>query len=157
VTTGLPHPDWPKNPPIFLRRAAGQNMNCDKPIKSHSLPNCNMRIPRSPSHEVTTLTRHRYGRPTAARGKQPGFVRKSEGEMPRKRMDKHGRGRQFAALPFTHREDETLVMLVISRETGRWVLPKGWAEKGLTGSELAAKEAFEEAGVVGHAAEKPVG
>ena len=43
------------------------------------------------------------------------------------------------------------------RDTGRWVLPKGWAEKGLMGSELAAKEAYEEAGIVGEAAPEPVG
>ena len=58
-------------------------------------------------------------------------------------------GRQFAALPFSPREGETMVMLVTSRETHRWILPKGWAEKRLTGPELAAKEAFEEAGLVG--------
>jgi 8-oxo-dGTP pyrophosphatase MutT (NUDIX family) len=50
-----------------------------------------------------------------------------------------------------------MVMLVTSRETGRWVLPKGWAEKGLTGPELAAKEAFEEAGLIGEMAAKRVG
>jgi len=43
----------------------------------------------------------------------------------------------------------TMVMLVTSRETGRWVLPKGWAKKRLSGSELAALEAFEEAGIEG--------
>jgi 8-oxo-dGTP pyrophosphatase MutT (NUDIX family) len=47
--------------------------------------------------------------------------------------------------------------LVTSRETRRWVLPKGWAEKRLTGPELAAKEAFEEAGLVGEVAPDPVG
>jgi 8-oxo-dGTP pyrophosphatase MutT (NUDIX family) len=40
-------------------------------------------------------------------------------------------------------------MLLTSRGTGRWVLPKGWAEQDLTGPEVAAKEAFEEAGLVG--------
>jgi 8-oxo-dGTP pyrophosphatase MutT (NUDIX family) len=75
--------------------------------------------------------------------------------MPRKHAGK--RGRQFAALPIARVEGETRVMLVTSRETGRWVLPKGWAEKGLTGPELAAKEAFEEAGLVGEVAARPVG
>ncbi len=50
-----------------------------------------------------------------------------------------------------------MVVLVTSRETGRWVLPKGWAEKRLTGPELAAKEAFEEAGLVGQVATQPLG
>jgi 8-oxo-dGTP pyrophosphatase MutT (NUDIX family) len=66
-------------------------------------------------------------------------------------------GQQFAALPFLRRKGETLVMLVTSRETHRWVLPKGWAEKRLTGPELAAKEAFEEAGLVGEVASDPLG
>jgi 8-oxo-dGTP pyrophosphatase MutT (NUDIX family) len=48
-------------------------------------------------------------------------------------------------------------MLVTSRETGRWVLPKGWAEKGLSGPELAVKEAFEEAGILGEVGTEPVG
>ena len=66
-------------------------------------------------------------------------------------------GRQFAALPFSPWKGETMVMLVTSRETHRWVLPKGWPEKRLTGPELAAKEAFEEAGLVGEVAPDPVG
>ena len=66
-------------------------------------------------------------------------------------------GRQFAALPFLRRQGETVVMLVTSRETHRWVLPKGWAQKRLNGPELAAKEAFEEAGLVGEPAPDPVG
>ena len=70
---------------------------------------------------------------------------------------RRGQGRQFAALPFVERNGETVVMLVTSRETRRWVLPKGWAEKGLTGAELAAKEAFEEAGLMGAVATKRVG
>ena len=40
-------------------------------------------------------------------------------------------------------------MLVTSRDTGRWVLPKGWAEKELSCPQVAEKEAFEEAGIVG--------
>lgn len=59
-------------------------------------------------------------------------------------------GKQFAVLPLKYEDGLTLVLLVTSRETRRWVLPKGWAEKQLSGPELAAKEAFEEAGVTGH-------
>ena len=74
-----------------------------------------------------------------------------------KAIDKRDRGRQLAALPLRQGGGETLVLLVTSRDTGRWVLPKGWAEKGLTGPELVAKEAIEEAGAVGEVAAKPVG
>ena len=78
--------------------------------------------------------------------------------MSRNSTDKHGRPRrQFAALPLAETAGERMVMLVTSRETGRWVLPKGWAEKGLTGPELAAKEAFEEAGLIGTMAAKRIG
>ena len=48
-------------------------------------------------------------------------------------------------------------MLVTSRETRRWVIPKGNPEKGLEPHELAAKEAYEEAGLVGEVSPEPVG
>lgn len=66
-------------------------------------------------------------------------------------------GQQYAALPLRGHGDDTRVLLVTSRDTGRWVLPKGWAETGLTGPELAAKEAFEEAGIRGAVAAEPAG
>lgn len=64
---------------------------------------------------------------------------------------------QFVALPINVRDGETMVMLVTSRETHRWVLPKGWAEPKLAPHELAAKEAFEEAGLVGVVSPEPIG
>lgn len=66
-------------------------------------------------------------------------------------------GRQYAALPLTVRDRETLVMLVTSRETRRWVLPKGWAEVGVAPHDLAAREAYEEAGLVGEVGPEAVG
>ena len=57
---------------------------------------------------------------------------------------------QFAALPYRIGEDGSpQVMLVTSRETRRWVIPKGWAIKRLKPSQVAAREAFEEAGLMG--------
>ena len=41
------------------------------------------------------------------------------------------------------------MLLVTSRETGRWIIPKGWPIKGFKPAETAAREAFEEAGVRG--------
>ncbi len=41
------------------------------------------------------------------------------------------------------------VLLVTSRETGRWVIPKGWPATDLAAAEAAAREAWEEAGVRG--------
>lgn len=63
---------------------------------------------------------------------------------------------QFAALPF--RDDNGLqVMLVTSRETRRWVLPKGWPIKGLKPHSVAAREALEEAGLTGKIAKEAIG
>lgn len=68
------------------------------------------------------------------------------------------RRRQYAALPLARGADgELLVILVTSRETHRWIIPKGWPEKGLEPHELAAKEAYEEAGLVGDVAPESIG
>ena len=48
-------------------------------------------------------------------------------------------------------------LLITSRDTGRWVLPKGWPKKGEPGGRTALREAFEEAGVVGALIEGCVG
>ncbi|MDO1581141.1 NUDIX hydrolase [Rhizobium oryzicola] len=42
------------------------------------------------------------------------------------------------------------VLLLTSRETGRWVIPKGWPMKGKRSCAVAAQEAYEEAGVQGN-------
>jgi 8-oxo-dGTP pyrophosphatase MutT (NUDIX family) len=80
--------------------------------------------------------------------------------MAKKRPLKPGKkrpGRQFAALPLMVCGGETLVMLVTTRESRRWVLPKGWAEVGVAPHDLAAREAFEEAGILGRVAPEAVG
>ena len=48
-------------------------------------------------------------------------------------------------------------VLVTSRRTGRWVFPKGSIDAGLTPSAAAAREAMEEAGVLGEAGPEPIG
>jgi 8-oxo-dGTP pyrophosphatase MutT (NUDIX family) len=48
-------------------------------------------------------------------------------------------------------------MLVTSRETRRWIIPKVWPQKGKAPHRSAAREAFEEAGVVGTVGRHPVG
>jgi 8-oxo-dGTP pyrophosphatase MutT (NUDIX family) len=60
-------------------------------------------------------------------------------------------------LPFSRQDGEVRVLLVTSRETHRWIIPKGWMEKRLAPHALAAKEAFEEAGVVGKVERRPIG
>jgi 8-oxo-dGTP pyrophosphatase MutT (NUDIX family) len=48
-------------------------------------------------------------------------------------------------------------MLVTSRETRRWVLPKGWPMKGKKPHRAAEREAYEEAGLVGQISKDPIG
>ncbi len=65
---------------------------------------------------------------------------------------------QFAALCFrTKKKGHTEVLLVTSRRSGRWVLPKGWPIEGLTPVQSALREAFEEAGVQGKPLDQCVG
>jgi 8-oxo-dGTP pyrophosphatase MutT (NUDIX family) len=49
------------------------------------------------------------------------------------------------------------ILLVTSRTTQRWIVPKGWPMKGMKDYDAAAREAFEEAGVVGRIVRKPAG
>ncbi|CAA6603178.1 Diphosphoinositol polyphosphate phosphohydrolase 3-alpha (modular protein) [Rhodospirillaceae bacterium LM-1] len=58
-------------------------------------------------------------------------------------------------MPFRMGRDEAEVLLVTSRETKRWILPKGNPERKKKSYEVAAAEAFEEAGLKGKASEKP--
>jgi 8-oxo-dGTP pyrophosphatase MutT (NUDIX family) len=67
-----------------------------------------------------------------------------------------GPGRQYAALPFRY-EHNLEILLISSRETHRWVIPKGWPMKGRKPHATAAREALEEAGVVGRIGKQPVG
>ena len=65
---------------------------------------------------------------------------------------------QIAAMPIRHLTDGSMeILLVTSRTTHRWIAPKGWPIKGLTAPEAAAREAFEEAGVVGRIVSEPAG
>lgn len=66
--------------------------------------------------------------------------------------------RQVAALPYRIDESgEVRVLLITSRDTKRWVVPKGNPITGLSGHEAAAQEAFEEAGVRGITCPSPIG
>src|SRR6267154_3252594 len=65
---------------------------------------------------------------------------------------------QYAALPYRRSGDSrTQVMLVTTRESGRWVIPKGWPQKRKSPRASAAREAREEAGVVGHIGKDSIG
>ncbi len=66
--------------------------------------------------------------------------------------------KQVGALPLRKAQSNTIeVLLVSSRDTGRWVIPKGWPSKRMIDSAAAAREARQEAGVTGKIAKKPFG
>ncbi len=64
---------------------------------------------------------------------------------------------QFAALPYRLARGRVEVMLITSRETRRWLIPKGWPMPGRSSPEAAAQEALEEAGVTGRIEAEPLG
>lgn len=64
---------------------------------------------------------------------------------------------QFGALCFRRDGADFEVLLITSRDTGRWIVPKGWAIDGLTPAQAALREAEEEAGVEGRALDACVG
>jgi predicted phosphate transport protein (TIGR00153 family) len=81
-----------------------------------------------------------------------------------KREDQDGQeeersaARQYGVLAWKKAADgRPLVLLITSRQTGRWVVPRGNPMRGLTGHESAAVEAWEEAGIRGALSELPIG
>lgn len=64
---------------------------------------------------------------------------------------------QFAALCYRVKKGRIQVLLVTSRGTKRWIVPKGWPMHGKTPAECAAQEAWEEGGVIGKAEDACVG
>jgi 8-oxo-dGTP pyrophosphatase MutT (NUDIX family) len=61
-------------------------------------------------------------------------------------------------LPYRFDRDARVeILLVTSRESGRWIIPKGWPIKGFKPAKTAAREAYEEAGVRGHVSGRPLG
>ena len=66
--------------------------------------------------------------------------------------------RQVAALPMKwDKKGKLKVLLITSRGTGRWVVPKGGCKRNEKNWRSAEIEALEEAGVVGKIAERPLG
>ncbi len=49
------------------------------------------------------------------------------------------------------------MLLITSRDTGRWVIPKGWPMRNRTEAEAAAREAWEEAGLRGEVGHRSLG
>jgi 8-oxo-dGTP pyrophosphatase MutT (NUDIX family) len=64
---------------------------------------------------------------------------------------------QIAALPYQIVDGEMRILLVTSRGTRRWIIPKGWPMKGKKPHRAAELEAQEEAGAKGRIARRPFG
>ncbi len=64
---------------------------------------------------------------------------------------------QNGALCWRAHRGQIEVLLITSRDTGRWVIPKGWPMAGLSPDLAAAQEAWEEAGVSGEVSARPLG
>lgn len=65
--------------------------------------------------------------------------------------------KQSGVIPYRKRQGKIEVMLITSRNKGRWIIPKGIIESDLNPRTSAAKEAFEEAGVQGDVHSKLLG
>ena len=64
---------------------------------------------------------------------------------------------QFGVVPVRLEAGEVRILLVTSRETRRWVVPRGNPIRNLSPEQSAAQEAFEEAGVRGAISSPPLG
>lgn len=71
--------------------------------------------------------------------------------------DAHCARVQVAALCWRLRRGKVEVLLVTSRDTRRWIIPKGWLIDGKQAHEAAEIEAWEEAGVKGKIAALALG
>ena len=96
----------------------------------------------------------------ARQGRDPaGFLGMAATKKTAVRKAKKGeRIRQVAAIPFRLGAGGGIeVMLVTSRATRRFIVPKGWPMKGKSGRKAAMIEAREEAGVLGNILKQPAG
>jgi phosphohistidine phosphatase len=65
--------------------------------------------------------------------------------------------RQSGVVPLRRTADGLEILMITTRRSGRWTIPKGVVEVGISPRESAVKEAYEEAGVRGRASEESVG
>lgn len=64
---------------------------------------------------------------------------------------------QAGAIPYALADGQVVFLLITSRRSGRWIFPKGAPIEGLAPWDVAAHEAFEEAGVEGEVDARPIG
>lgn len=56
---------------------------------------------------------------------------------------------QSGVIPYRERNGKIEILLITTRDRQSWVIPKGGIVNGMTPPDSAAKEAWEEAGVIG--------
>lgn len=66
---------------------------------------------------------------------------------------------QYGVIPYRHRraKDRIEIMLITSRHTHRWIVPKGWPIARTPARDVALREALEEAGLEGTIGQHPFG
>jgi len=64
---------------------------------------------------------------------------------------------QSGVIPYRLEQGKIEILLVSSRKSKRWVIPKGIVEPDLTPQDSAAKEALEEGGILGEVLPESVG
>ena len=69
-------------------------------------------------------------------------------------MNKADMPLRIVAVPWQVHKGELQLVLITSRTRGRWILPKGKLDEGVTPSRMAEIECWEEAGVKGKASPK---
>jgi 8-oxo-dGTP pyrophosphatase MutT (NUDIX family) len=65
--------------------------------------------------------------------------------------------RQYGVIPYRRANDGIEIMLITSRKTRRWIVPKGWPISRKPSREVARLEALEEAGLEGTIGKRPFG
>lgn len=85
--------------------------------------------------------------------------RKTKNPAKRLALPKMPRHRQYGVIPVRFgRGGQLQILLLTSRGTGRWVIPKGWPMRKRTPAGTAEREAFEEAGIKGYLlSRRPIG
>ena len=66
---------------------------------------------------------------------------------------------QYGVIPYRHgrAKDRIEIMLITSRNTHRWIVPKGWPIARTPARDVARREALEEAGLEGAMGQRPFG
>ncbi len=65
--------------------------------------------------------------------------------------------KQSGVIPYRVQNGKIEILLITSRDRQKWVIPKGGISNGMTPPASAAKEAWEEAGIIGRVDVKKLG